>query len=102
MGLSKVFNESDLLELFSLTTPNWITWYTKSDQYSREKLNGDIEDLKKKYHSIQHHRKNYMINREYINKEDEYCTPQVFSLAEDFLDKNKNSTLRRKQHFFLD
>ena len=50
----------------------------------------DIEDLKKKYHSIQHHRKNYMINREYINKEDEYCTPQVFSLAEDFLDKNKN------------
>jgi Arylsulfatase A and related enzymes len=23
----------------------------------------DIEDLKKKYHSIQHHRKNYMINR---------------------------------------
>ena len=46
---SKVFNESDLLELFSLTTPNWITWYTKSDQYSREKLNGDIEDLKSFY-----------------------------------------------------
>lgn len=46
---SKTFNEDDLLELFSLTTPNWITWYTKSDQYSREKLNGDIEELKSFY-----------------------------------------------------
>jgi outer membrane protein insertion porin family len=46
---SKVFDENDLLELFSLTTPNWITWYTKSDQYSREKLNGDIEDLRSFY-----------------------------------------------------
>jgi outer membrane protein insertion porin family len=46
---SKVFNEKDLLDLFSLTTPNWITWYTKSDQYSREKLNGDIEELRSFY-----------------------------------------------------
>jgi len=46
---SQVFDEKDLLDLFSLTTPNWITWYTKSDQYSREKLNGDLEELKSFY-----------------------------------------------------
>ena len=31
-----------------------------------------------------------MINREYMTKEEEYCTPQVFALAEQFLSKNKD------------
>ncbi len=46
---AKTFKEKDLLDLFALSVPNWMTWYTKADQYSREKLNGDIEDLKSFY-----------------------------------------------------
>ena len=50
----------------------------------------NMDFLKEKYHKVQHHRKNYMINREYMTKEEEYCTPQVFALAEQFLSKNKD------------
>ena len=31
-----------------------------------------------------------MINRQYMINEEDYCTPQVFSFAEDFLKKNKD------------
>ncbi len=31
--------------LFELTTSGWMTWYTKSDRYSRSKLNADLETL---------------------------------------------------------
>jgi outer membrane protein insertion porin family len=44
-----VFKESDLLALFQLRTPNWISWYTKSDQYSRQKLAADLESLRSYY-----------------------------------------------------
>ena len=50
----------------------------------------DADFFKKAYHKTQHHRKNYMINRQYMIKEEEYCTPQVFSSAEEFLNKNKD------------
>jgi outer membrane protein insertion porin family len=43
---NKVFEESDLLDLFQLTTPGWLTWYTKNDQYSKQKLAADIEKLR--------------------------------------------------------
>lgn len=43
------FSESELTGLFSLTTPGWLTWYTKSDQYSRTKLNADLETLRSWY-----------------------------------------------------
>lgn len=46
---NKVFDESDLVDLFELTTPGWFTWYTKSDQYSRQKLSGDLETLRSFY-----------------------------------------------------
>ena len=46
---NKAFEESDLLKLFTLTTPGWLTWYTNTDQYSREKLDKDIEALKSYY-----------------------------------------------------
>jgi outer membrane protein insertion porin family len=46
---NKVFKEKELLELFSLTTPGWMTWYSKSDQYSKQKLSGDIEALRSHY-----------------------------------------------------
>jgi len=43
------FSESDLLGLFNLTTTGWLTWYTDSDKYSREKLDRDIERLRSYY-----------------------------------------------------
>ncbi|MDA0190460.1 MAG: outer membrane protein assembly factor BamA [Proteobacteria bacterium] len=43
------FREKELLELFQLQTPNWITWYTKNDQYSKQKLAADIENLRSHY-----------------------------------------------------
>ena len=46
---NKVFSDKELRSAISLTTPGWFTWYTKSDQYSKQKLTGDIETLKSYY-----------------------------------------------------
>jgi len=46
---NEAFSEGDLLDLFDLTTPGWLTWYTNTDKYSREKLEGDIERLRSFY-----------------------------------------------------
>jgi len=32
-----------------LRTPGWFTWYSKADQYSKQKLFGDLESLKSFY-----------------------------------------------------
>ncbi len=45
----KEFSEKELVSQFTLTTPGWITWYTKNDQYSRQKLGADLEKLKSFY-----------------------------------------------------
>ena len=44
-----VFSESTLLDLFELTPTGWFTWYSKSDRYSRTKLNADLEKLRAYY-----------------------------------------------------
>jgi outer membrane protein insertion porin family len=46
---ASAFSEKDLLDEFVLRTPSWITWYTKHDQYSRQKLAGDLESLRSFY-----------------------------------------------------
>ncbi len=46
---NKVFDESRLRGLFDLDTGGWLSWYTKSDRYSRAKLNADIETLRSYY-----------------------------------------------------
>lgn len=46
---AKSFREKDLLAQFELMTPSLITWYTKNDQYSRQKLSADLEKLKSFY-----------------------------------------------------
>lgn len=46
---AKAFKESTLLDEFKLSTPTWMSWYTKSDQYSRQKLTGDLEALRSYY-----------------------------------------------------
>jgi outer membrane protein insertion porin family len=46
---SNTFEEKVLLEQFALRTPGWLTWYTKADQYSKQKLSADLETLRSFY-----------------------------------------------------
>jgi outer membrane protein insertion porin family len=46
---AEAFKESELLDLFVLRTPGWLTWYTKHDRYAREKLAADLESLRSHY-----------------------------------------------------
>ncbi|MDR7306624.1 outer membrane protein insertion porin family [Rhodoferax saidenbachensis] len=43
------FSESTLRGLFDSDTGSWLSWYTKSNRYSRTKLNADIETLRSYY-----------------------------------------------------
>jgi len=46
---NSAFSQSRLRDLMSLTTPGWLTWYTSTDKYSREKLERDVEAIKSFY-----------------------------------------------------
>jgi outer membrane protein insertion porin family len=46
---NRAFTEKELLDLMTLQTPGWLTWYTKNDQYSRQKLSGDLETIRSWY-----------------------------------------------------
>ena len=43
------FDDDELVDLFSLTTPNIFSIFTKSDQYSKQKLAADLEALRSFY-----------------------------------------------------
>ena len=53
---NKSFEDEDLLEEFALSTPTLFSFYTGNDQYSKQKLAGDLEKLR-----------SYYLNRGYIN-----------------------------------
>jgi outer membrane protein insertion porin family len=46
---NKSFSTETLRDQFNLDTGGWMSWYTKSDRYSRTKLNGDLEALRSFY-----------------------------------------------------
>ena len=46
---SLVFSEGTLKDLLELTPSGWFTWYSKTDRYSRTKLNSDLEKLRAYY-----------------------------------------------------
>ncbi len=46
---NKVFSEGTLRDEMQLSTPNWFSWYTKNDLYSKEKLTGDLENVRTYY-----------------------------------------------------
>lgn len=46
---NKAFSEGTLRRQMELSTPTWFTWYTKRDQYARQKLQGDLETLRSFY-----------------------------------------------------
>ncbi|APR38872.1 outer membrane protein assembly factor BamA [Paraburkholderia sp. SOS3] len=52
---NKVFSTSTLRDEMEMSTPNWFSWYTKNDLYSKEKLTGDLE-----------HIRSYYLNRGYL------------------------------------
>lgn len=46
---NKAFKEGDLRDEMQLSTPNWLSWYTKNDLYSKQKLTADLEALRSFY-----------------------------------------------------
>ncbi|MGR4870045.1 outer membrane protein assembly factor BamA [Variovorax sp. LARHSF232] len=46
---NQAYSESTLLGLFDQDSGGWLSWYTKSNQYSRAKLNADLETLRSYY-----------------------------------------------------
>ena len=53
---NKVYDNDDLLKAFELSTSGWLSFYTKDDQYSKQKLSADLERLR-----------SYYLDRVYIN-----------------------------------
>ncbi|MFI4956871.1 MAG: outer membrane protein assembly factor BamA [Gammaproteobacteria bacterium] len=66
------FSTRKLLKRFTLTTPNLMTWLNKNDQYSKQKLSGDLENLRSFY-----------LDRGYMNFE---ITSTQVSLSPDMQD----------------
>jgi outer membrane protein insertion porin family len=46
---NETFKEDDILESFKLKTPNLLSFYKQDDRYSREDLQGDLENLRSFY-----------------------------------------------------
>ncbi len=44
-----VFTDEEIREDFEADETNWLSWYRSDDQYSREKLQGDLEKLRSYY-----------------------------------------------------
>ena len=46
---NQAFSEKELIDVIQLQTPGWLSWYTKNDQYSRQKLSADLETIRSHY-----------------------------------------------------
>src|ERR1700682_6552646 len=46
---AQAFSEKTLITEMQLSTPGWLTWNTKNDQYSKQKLQADLETLRSYY-----------------------------------------------------
>jgi outer membrane protein insertion porin family len=51
-----LFDDETLIDLLELKLPGWLSFYTKDDQYSKEKLQGDLEKIE-----------SYYLDRGYLN-----------------------------------
>lgn len=50
------FSDEDIVDTWESAEHNWLSWYRRDDQYSREKLSGDLEKLN-----------NYYLDRGYVD-----------------------------------
>ena len=46
---NKRFTDAEITEGFESKTTNWLSWYRRDDQYSKEKVQGDLEKLRAFY-----------------------------------------------------
>jgi outer membrane protein insertion porin family len=46
---NQVFDDEDIRSNWESNESNWLSWYRRDDQYSREKLSGDLEKLSSYY-----------------------------------------------------
>lgn len=46
---NQAFTNEALADYFKLSTPGWMTWWNKNDQYSKQKLSADLEALRSFY-----------------------------------------------------
>ncbi|MDD4929841.1 MAG: outer membrane protein assembly factor BamA [Gallionella sp.] len=46
---NKAYDEGELLGLMKLSTPDWMSWISKNDQYSKQKLSADMEAMRSYY-----------------------------------------------------
>lgn len=45
----QAYQEDELLDLMKLSTPDWLSWFSDDDQYSKQKLSADLEALRSFY-----------------------------------------------------
>ena len=76
---NSVFDEKKLLKQFKLSTPRWYSFYSKNDQYSKQKLSGDLEALRSYY--LDHGYLNFNIDSTQVSitpdKKDIYITINI-------------------------
>ncbi len=46
---NRAYEEDELLDMMKLSTPDWMSWFSKNDQYSKEKLSADMEAMRSFY-----------------------------------------------------
>lgn len=46
---NKAYPEDELLGMLKLSTPDWMSWFSKNDQYSKQKLSADMETIRSFY-----------------------------------------------------
>jgi len=84
---NEAISSSTLEDQLELTTSGWMTWYTGTDKYSREALEGDIERLR-----------SYYLDRGYLEYEAE--PPQV-TISSDRRDIYITYTLREGKPYTI-
>ncbi len=46
---NQAYKEDELLDMMKLSTPDWMSWLNKNDQYSKQKLTADMETMRSFY-----------------------------------------------------
>ncbi|MFZ2525820.1 MAG: outer membrane protein assembly factor BamA [Candidatus Ferrigenium altingense] len=46
---NRAYEEDELLDMMKLSTPDWMSWFSKNDQYSKQKLSADMEVMRSFY-----------------------------------------------------